>query len=99
MGERANTNIVKEKQSWFVYIIQCRDKSLYVGITNDIEARIKSHNLGQGCHYTRGRYPVKLMFSEKHNSRSSATKREMEIKKFSRSKKLKLVRNQVGHKR
>ncbi len=80
-----------------MYIIQCKDKSLYTGITRDVRERIKTHNLGQGCHYTRGRYPVKLLFSELHNNRSLATKREIEIKKFSRSKKLQLVRKQVRH--
>jgi putative endonuclease len=97
MGERANTNIVKEKQPWFVYIVRCKDTSLYTGITRDVSERIRTHNLGQGCHYTRGRHPVKLLYSEQHDSRSSATKREIEIKKFSRSEKLKLVKNQVMH--
>jgi putative endonuclease len=92
-------NLVKKtRRPWFVYIIACKDNSLYVGITNDIEERIKSHNLGQGCRYTKSRCPVKLLFCEMQKNRSSATKREMEIKKFSRSKKLKLVRNQRHHK-
>ena len=84
---------------WYVYIVECSDKTLYTGIASDVRERIKAHNRGQGCYYTRGRHPVKLLFSEQHGSRSSATKREIEIKKFSRSKKLKLVRNQTWHKR
>lgn len=80
-------------QPWFVYIIECKDKSLYVGITKEVDERIKAHNLGQGCYYTKYRRPVKLLFCEQHDNRSSATKREIEIKKFSRIKKLNLIKN------
>jgi putative endonuclease len=80
-------------QPWFVYIVECKDKSLYVGITTEIEKRINDHNSGKGCHYTKYRKPVKLLFYEKHKNRSSATKRELEIKKFSRTKKFDLIKN------
>lgn len=80
-------------QDWFVYIVECKDKSLYVGITTDIEKRINDHNSGKGCHYTKYRKPVKLLFYEKHKNRSSAVKRELEIKKFNRAKKFDLIKN------
>ncbi len=70
---------------WFVYIVQCADKSFYTGITNDINRRIKEHNAssGVGSKYTRIRRPVKLMYKEKLKTRSLATKRENEIKRLS----------------
>ena len=80
-------------QPWFVYIVECKDKSLYVGITTNIKKRIDDHNSGKGCHYTKHRKPVKLLLYEKHNDRSYATKRELEIKKFSWIKKLRLIKN------
>jgi len=77
--------------SWFVYIIECSDKKLYTGITNNLERRIQEHNSGNGCRYTFQRYPVQLVFSQELESRSSALKREAEIKGFSRKTKLALV--------
>ncbi|UCG92863.1 MAG: GIY-YIG nuclease family protein [candidate division WOR-3 bacterium] len=80
-------------QRWFVYIVECKDKSLYIGITRDIEQRIREHNLGKGCRYTKHRYPVKLLYYEQHGNRSLAVKREIEIKKFSRAKKFNLIKS------
>jgi putative endonuclease len=74
-----------------VYIVVCRDGTLYTGWTNDLGARIKAHNNGQGGKYTRSRLPVSLIYSEKHATRSDAMKRECAIKKMSRDQKLRLV--------
>ena len=76
---------------WYVYIIECRDKKLYTGITNNLHRRVQEHNGGYGCKYTLLRTPVRLVYSEQINSRSGALKREAEIKGFSRLKKLSLV--------
>lgn len=78
------------KISWYVYIIKCKDSLLYTGITKDLERRVKEHNSGNGCKFTKYRAPVKLVYSEKAKSRSWALIREAEIKRFSRQRKLKL---------
>ncbi len=76
--------------AWYVYIIQCKDTLLYTGITKDLERRVREHNSGNGCKFTRYRAPVKLMYSEKVKTRPQALIREAEIKRFPRPKKLKL---------
>jgi putative endonuclease len=76
---------------WVVYILQCNDGSLYTGITNDLEARIKTHESGQGAKYTRNRGPFILKYTENHENRSEASKRECEIKSLSREEKLRLI--------
>lgn len=83
----------KEKVNWFVYILECKDKTLYTGITNNLEKRLLQHNSGtEGAKYTRPRRPVKLVYHEQSKNRSEATKREMAIKKLKRSEKLKLLK-------
>jgi len=77
--------------SWFVYIVECADKTLYTGITNDLTRRINMHNDGTGAKYTKTRTPVKLLYSEGAASRSEALKREYSLKKLSRNDKLKLL--------
>lgn len=79
-------------KNWFVYIVKCRDNSLYTGITLDVVQRIKKHNLGTGAKYTRSRLPVKLVWKEKLVTESRARKREAEIKSWTRLKKLKLIK-------
>ena len=74
-----------------MYIVECRDKKLYTGITNDLTRRLKRHNEGKGCRFTRYRYPVELVYHEQHNTKSSARRRELEIQSFARSKKLRLI--------
>ena len=76
---------------WFLYILQCKDKSLYTGISTDIKRRIKEHSKGEGSRALRGRLPVKLVYQESCGTRSAALKREAEIKKWPRKKKLALV--------
>ncbi len=75
--------------NWYVYIIRCADSSYYTGIATDVARRIGEHNAGcgTGARYTRGRRPVSLVYQEKHASRSSACKREFEIKRLSRKEK------------
>ena len=76
---------------YFVYICECKDKTLYTGITTDIQRRIKEHNESpKGAKYTRLRRPVKLVYSEECVDRSSASKREYAIKKMSKAEKLAL---------
>jgi len=77
---------------YYVYILECSDGSYYTGITYDIEQRIKRHNRGKGCEYTKNRLPVKLLFSEKHNSYKEAFNREKEIKGWRREKKERLFK-------
>ena len=79
------------EQEWFFYMVRCRDDSLYSGITNNIEHRIKEHNRGEGAKYTLGRRPVKLVYSEKHYNASAARKRESQIKSWSKTKKEQLI--------
>jgi len=84
----------KESTDWFVYILECSDKTLYTGITNNLEKRIEQHNSGQeAAKYTRARRPVKCVYQEIHLNRSEATKREFAIKKLARKEKLKLIKS------
>ena len=83
-----------KKAEWFVYLLRCADGSLYTGITTDIERRIIEHNTSAlGAKYTRGRRPVKLVFQENLDSRASASKKEVEIKRLSRKQKESLIKN------
>lgn len=78
--------------SYFVYILECNDGSLYTGITTDIIKRLDEHNTKpSGAKYTKARRPVKLLYDEFSCDRSSASKREYEIKKLTRLKKLQLI--------
>ena len=78
--------------NWSVYIIHCTDESLYTGISTDVEKRYEQHTLQQqGAKYFRGRKPKKLVYLESGHSRSSASKRELEIKKLSRTNKIRLI--------
>jgi len=81
----------------YVYILECCDKTLYTGCTNNIEKRIHEHNnTGAGARYTRGRRPVKLIYIEGYPTLSDAMKREVQIKKLSKAQKLLLVQNSPG---
>jgi putative endonuclease len=76
---------------WSLYIVQCRDKSLYTGITTDISRRLREHNAKKGAFYTQNKAPVELVYQEAMASQSQARKREVAIKKLTRKQKLKLV--------
>ena len=77
-----------------VYILECADKTLYTGIAIDVDKRLIEHNKSdKGAKYTRLRRPVKLVYTEDAEDRSTACKREYAIKQLSRSKKLQLIEN------
>lgn len=77
--------------AFWVYILKCNDGSLYTGSTKNLAKRIAFHNSGKGAKYTRGRLPVKLVYKEKQNTWNECLKREWEIKKYPRIKKLLLI--------
>ena len=78
---------------WKVYILKCSDNSLYTWITTDIKRRLREHNweIVWGAKYTRIRQPVRLVYTEELENRSNASRRECEIKKLTREKKLQLI--------
>ena len=82
-------------KTWFVYILLCSDGSLYTGITLDVRKRFQEHKDGMGAKYTKARGAKKIVYTESCTSRSSATKREMEIKKLSREEKVRLLHKKI----
>ena len=76
---------------WYVYIVRCRNGSLYTGITTDVTGRVKSHNAGTGAKYTRSFGPVTLAYVELKKSATAARQREAEIKGWSKTAKEKLI--------
>lgn len=77
---------------YFVYIVECSDKSFYTGITVDLARRVEEHNSSsKGAKYTSARRPVKLLYKEECKDKSEASKREYAIKKLSRAEKLILI--------
>ena len=78
---------------WYLYILRCKDGSLYTGITTDVEKRLEAHRTGKGAKYTRGRGPLELVYREACGDHSEALKRELEIKRLPRDEKLKLIQN------
>lgn len=80
---------------WFLYILKCLDNSFYTGITNNLERRLKEHNSKKGGSYTRIRIPAKLVYKEEYQNKSEALKRELQIKGWTREKKLALINNDI----
>ena len=76
---------------WYLYILRCKDDSLYTGITTDVEKRLEAHRAGKGAKYTRGRGPLELVYREECGDHSDALRREVEIKRLPRDEKLKLI--------
>jgi putative endonuclease len=76
---------------WFVYVVRCRDGTLYTGVSRDVEARVAKHNQGKGARYTRGRRPVALVHTERKSSQAAALRREAAIKALPRRDKLALL--------
>lgn len=76
---------------YWVYILRCRDDTLYTGITPDLEKRLQAHNSGKGAKYTRSRAPVELVYCEEQPDKSAALKREHAIKRLTRTEKLNLI--------
>ncbi len=77
----------KPEPVWFLYLLRCRDDTLYTGITTDLNRRLTAHNSGKGAKYTRSRLPVVLAYSEELANESLARRREYEIKGWSRAQK------------
>jgi predicted GIY-YIG superfamily endonuclease len=82
--------------SWWVYLLECGDGTLYTGITNDVERRLRLHAAGKGARYTRGRGPFRLLWTEEWPDRSAASRREREVKGLTRQAKLRLAMAVVG---
>ena len=77
---------------WTVYMVKCKDNSIYTGISNDLKKRLYTHSKGEGSKYIRARLPFKLIYIEECQNRSKALKREIEIKKLSKQNKELLVK-------
>ncbi|MDO4805394.1 MAG: GIY-YIG nuclease family protein [Lachnospiraceae bacterium] len=77
----------------YMYIVKCRDGTLYTGWTNDLAGRIEAHNAGKGAKYTKSRRPVELAYYETFGTREEAMSREYHVKRMTRSKKLELIHN------
>jgi putative endonuclease len=76
---------------WVVYLLRCRDGSLYTGITNDLSRRLAAHRAGKASAYTRARRPLRLVYREAARDRSAALRREAAIKRLTRKAKLELM--------
>ena len=77
--------------SWYVYMLRCRDNSLYTGYTDDPERRLMVHNAGKRAKYTRSRLPVALVYQEQCRDKSAALKREFALKRLSKPEKEALI--------
>lgn len=75
----------------YVYMVRCKDNSLYTGYSNNVEKRVETHNKGKGAKYTKYRLPVKLVYWEEFDNKSEALKREYAIKQLSKEVKEKMV--------
>jgi putative endonuclease len=82
----------------FVYLLLCADDTIYTGWTFDVAQRVNAHQTGRGAKYTRTRCPVKLIYHERLPSRAAAMKRELEIKRWSRARKVALAERGIKRK-
>ena len=80
-----------------LYILKCSDGSLYTGITNDLESRLAKHAAGKGSKYVRSRLPFELFYTEQFPDRSTAQKREYEVKQMKREEKLRINNEKLGN--
>jgi len=78
---------------YYCYLVECVDKTLYCGYTNNIDKRVKTHNLGRGAKYTQKRIPVTLVYFEQFDDKRKAMRREYAIKQLSRDEKLNLIKS------
>jgi putative endonuclease len=81
---------------WYVYILRCRDGSLYTGIATDVERRIADHLANKGAKYLRGRGPLKLVFTKKVGKKGQALKVERKVKRLPRHQKKALIKTGAG---
>lgn len=84
---------------YFVYLLECADGTIYTGITTDLSRRLAEHRRGLGGRYTRSRQAKRIVYSEKHQDRSSALRREAEIKRWPRPRKIALAGQARNRKR
>lgn len=75
----------------YTYLVECKDNTFYIGYTNNLQKRIKTHNAGKGAKYTRGRIPVILRYYEEYETKTEAMRREYELKKLTRKQKEELI--------
>jgi len=90
---------VSDGRRWWVYILRCRDGTLYTGITTDLARRLAQHNAGTASKYTRSRRPLAMVYREAAKTHGDALRREIAIKKLSRAAKDALVATQRRRKR
>jgi putative endonuclease len=91
--------VPKPKANWWVYILRCRDGTLYAGVTTDPTRRLAQHNAGTASKYTRARRPLTMVYRERAKSHGDALRREIAIKKLPRTAKDALVAKQRARKR
>ena len=84
-----------ENMPFYVYILECADKSYYIGSTSDIAKRLATHNAGKGAVWTAKRLPVRVIYQEQYADRSKALNREQQLKGWSRAKKEALIKNDI----
>lgn len=82
------------ERKWYVYILRCADNTLYTGITNDTDRRLKAHNAGTASKYTCARRPVTMVYHEEAETKGDALRRELQIKSLSRQQKELLINNE-----
>lgn len=87
---------IRGRAAWIVYMLRCRDGSLYTGITNDLAKRLKVHAAGRASRYTRSRLPVAVVYQERQPTKSRALSREAAVKKLSKREKESLVAEARG---
>ncbi|MFB6216812.1 MAG: GIY-YIG nuclease family protein [Candidatus Aenigmatarchaeota archaeon] len=78
---------------WKLYVLRLSDDSLYTGITKDIQRRLEQHRRGEGSKYVRSRLPLKLVYTEEHEDKGSALKKEVKIKNWDKERKERFVGN------
>ena len=83
-------DVAEGTERWFCYVLECADGTFYTGITTAIDRRLAMHKRGRASRYTRGRLPVRLVYAAPYGDRSSASRREVEVKKMPRAKKRRL---------
>lgn len=84
--------------SWQLYILRCRDGTLYTGIAVDAEKRLRQHRSGKGAKYTRGRGPLEMVYLEQCENHPQALRRELEVKKLTRAEKEALIASKCTQK-
>jgi putative endonuclease len=85
-----------QASAWVLYVLQCRDSTLYTGVTTDLLRRVQQHNDGSASRYTRSRLPVKLVHQERCRGRSSALKKEYALKQLSRKEKERYIKRKIN---